>query len=367
MSRLAGRREVLTGLALTPAALAWPGPRAKGTDLPASLARAAARSGRYFGAAARIDQLRAEEALRRTFLRDCAWVTPEVHMKWDALAPSPHQFAFEAADGLASFAKDHGLKLRGHALLWDPSTPVWAKSALAEGRDWAVVSRHFAAVVGRYREQVDTWDVVNEPIDAGAGPRSLKPNVFFQAFGPDYIARALQEARRHAPRARLAINEYGFDYDNPVERRRRAAFLRLLHDLKSRGAPLDAVGLQAHLDLGKGPLKAEIISPFLQRIADLGLKIAITELDVRERDFRLPLAERDRRVAEEVRAYLDIVLAHPAVEGVTTWGLTDRLSWLQDQETAARGDHNRGLPYDGQFRPKPMYWALRAALAGAVA
>jgi endo-1,4-beta-xylanase len=361
MTHHPARRTVLAGLVALPVAS---GEAAAARPRSPSLARAAAVSGRYFGAAARIDQIQEEAPLRQAVLRDCAWVTPEVHLKWDAVWPAPERHDFAAADGLVAFAAEHRLKVRGHTLLWDKSTPPWAQQALAARPDWNLVGRYFATVLPRYRKHVRLWDVVNEPVaaDVEGGAGGLRRNLFFQAFGPDYVRRALTTAHALAPEARLAINDFGFDYDNPLEEARRRAFVQLLTRLRRQKAPLHAVGLQAHLDLGKGPIRRRVVAPFLRQIADLDLKITITELDVRERDFSAPLAERDRRVAATARAYLEAVLAEPAVEGVLTWGLSDRHSWLQDAETAAGGGFNRGLPYDEAFRPKPMYWELRDAM-----
>lgn len=316
-------------------------------------------AGRYFGAAVRFDQIAGNERLRDAVLRDCSSITPEIHMKWDALRPSPDRWTPGPADDLIAFARQNGLKVRGHALIWEQSTPAWAKAAIA-GADWAVVRQHFEGVIGRFGDDILEWDVVNEPIDA----HGLRETTFFKAYGPDYVARALTTARELAPRAKLVINDYSFEYDNPVEDARRASFLRLLRELRRADVPLDGVGLQAHLDLGKGALRRETLAPFLTAIADLGLEISVTELDVREHDLSLSLAERDRRVAEEVSRYLDIVMDQPAVTGVTTWGLSDSHSWLQP--SGARGANlNRGLPYDAALAPKPMREALRSRLAAA--
>ena len=332
--------------------------------------RGAARDGRYLGAAVRIDQIEAEPRLAEAVLRDCASLTPEIDMKWDALQPGPGEWRTGPADGLVAFARQHGLAVRGHTLLWDQSTPAWVRARLErDPGDWSLVADYFKTVLGRYGAFVDEWDVVNEPIDTGVRD-NLRATVFRKAYGPDYVARALHEARAHAPHARLVVNDYGFDYDNPVENARRAAFLRLLEDLKARGAPLDGVGVQAHLDLGKGPLKRELLAPFFSRIADLGLGIAITELDVKEHDLRGDVAERDRQVADHVQAYLDIALEQASVTGVTTWGLSDRHSWLQKQPvrpTASPAGLNRGLPYDGALTPKPVYWTIQQAMLDAKA
>lgn len=324
----------------------------------------APRYRRMLGTAVRADRLLRDEALKRAIVADCDWITPEIDWKWNALEYRRDGWWFERADALAAFAADHGLGIRGHALLWDRSTPDWAKADMAERRDWALVERWFATVLGRYGAKACEWDVVNEPIDTEKGERGLAQNCFHQAFGAGYVARALRSARALAPDARLFVNEYGFEYANYVERDRRTAFLKLLEALRRDGAPIDGVGIQAHLDLSKGPLEARAIAAMLREIADLGLPVTITELDVKESDRALPIEARDRAVADHVARYLDVVLAEPGVRGVVTWGMTDRDSWLQDDLKPERvADYNRGCALDAELRPKPVTRALRRAVA----
>jgi endo-1,4-beta-xylanase len=82
--------------------------------------------------------------------------------------------------------------------------------------------------------------------------------------------------------------------------------------------------------------------------------------------------QRDARVADETRRYLDVALGQPAVRGLTTWGLSDRHSWLRvTKDDFARYPDawkdgsspgvNRGLPFDYSFKPKPMYRAIAEA------
>jgi endo-1,4-beta-xylanase len=157
----------------------------------------------------------------------------------------------------------------------------------------------------------------------------------------------------------LTINEYGLEYGNQVESDRRYLFLKLLERLKRAGAPLDNVGLQSHLDHGKGPLAEPEIERMLREIAGMGLAITVTELDVKEAEPGRPVAERDQRAAAAIKQYLEIVLDQPAVRGVVTWGLSDRHSWLSEG-----GAINRGLPFDPEMRPTPVFSALLEAFGG---
>jgi endo-1,4-beta-xylanase len=366
------RRTCLLATAgLVLAATGW-GAKAEAQGADASLARVAAEAGRYYGSAVRIGRIAADDQYREAILRECAYLTPESEMKWDAVERRRGEWSLAPVDDLMSFARANGMKVRGHTLLWHRSVPDWADDFLGEHKDWSPIRNYFSAVISRYGDEIDQWDVVNEPIDTGHRMDGLRENVFLKAFGPDYIRRALDDARMLAPRASLMINEYGLDYDFPVERDRRYLFLKLLEGLRSAGAPLDAVGVQGHLDLSKGPFSPKVFGDFLQEIANLGLEIIISELDVKEYDYRASPAERDRRVAEEVKRYLDVAFAQPAVKGLTSWGLSDRYSWLEvTADDYARypgvwkqGDGpgvNRGLPLDSSMRRKPMYRAIEAA------
>ncbi|WP_178133846.1 endo-1,4-beta-xylanase [Vineibacter terrae] len=344
------------------------------SGLPSSLAAAAADTGRYCGTSAQIEQIDGQPDLRAAIVRECTWLTPEYALKWDAIEPKPGSHLFTPVDDLLRFSDAHGMKVRGHTLLWHRTVPSWAERILRESKDWGPIHRHFSTVLARYGQAIDQWDVINEPLEPGHHGDGLRRSVFLDVFGPDYIRRALEEARILAPTARLMVNEYGLEYDLPDERSRRHCLLKLVERLKAAGAPLDGLGIQGHLDLGKGKIDATAFGDFLAEIAALGLFIVITELDVREADRQAPVAARDRRVADEVRRYLDVALAQPAVRGVITWGMTDRHSWLSPS-TADEGhatdtarttrDRNRGLPFDAAMHRKPMHSAIRESLLAA--
>jgi endo-1,4-beta-xylanase len=318
----------------------------------------ASGGGRYFGTAVQAAALSGDDALRSTLTLDCASITPEWAMKWDALAPKPGAYNFNEMDRLADFAGRNGLALRGHTLLWHKSMPGWAASLIGRTRQWQHVEAHLEKVMMRYGSRIREWDVVNEPIEPNDGDSGLRNNQLMRAFGQDYIEWAFWSAHKFAPNARKLINEFGLEYNLPYEGQRRLSLLHLLARLKSRNVPVDTVGLQAHLDLRKGTVYRDGIHGMIRDITAMGLKIVITELDVTEADMSLPLARRDSLVADETRRYLDIVLDFGSVIGVNTWGLSDSYSWLRSQ----RSRSNRGLPYDVDWQPKLMHEAIRTAL-----
>lgn len=370
------RREMLAGLALAPLIGFAPSIEAAGsvTTLPEPrlspplFARKTA-----FGAAVRPDQLMPGTQIEARIRRDCELIVPEYHGQWSAVEWVPGRPYHGNYDAIVEYAQVTGKSVRGHSLLWEQMTPDWARSALAETRDWQIVERHFHDLLPMYSGRIGEWVVVNEMIDTEDGDHDFRRTSFQRAFGNGYVARALRTARELDPAAKLMINDYSLSQDNPVDSARRSAMLRLVETLKREGVPLDSVGIQGHLELAKGPVADKELAIFLNDLADMGVEIAITELDVLEADRSLPLAERDRRVADTVAHYLDVVCDQPAVKSVVTWGLSDVHSWLQDKEAEtkralalARHDPirlNRGLPYDSLMRPKPMLGAIAQKLA----
>lgn len=369
------RRTLIRAAALTPVVAsglglaAWRRPKgaasASFTTAAVTLADAARAQGRYFGVAARPEHLRQNPELRAAVLRDCQVLTPEIHLKWNALEWRKGEFNFAPVDDLLDFSQRHGLTMRGHTLLWDQGTPDWARRELLQRRDWTLLSDHLSRVLNRYGDRIVDWDVINEPIDTQNGAGDLRRNVFHRAFGPTYIERVMEEARDLAPDSHLIINDYGFEYGNPVDAARRKAIVALARRLRASGTPLDGIGLQAHLDLSKGPLDIRGLRDMTRQLIDLGLEISITELDVKEVSADGPASVRDQKVADETRRYLETMLTFPQVRGVVTWGLSDRHSWLSEPPQQRRADAppNRGLPYDADYQPKAMYQALSEALS----
>ena len=325
----------------------------------------AQRSGRFWGAATQATLIQKETSFTNLLIRECGVIVPEWEMKWAQVEPERGRHNFARADVFMRFANEHGLKIRGHALIWHRNIPDWAQAAMKAPSDWPIVAAHVASMLERYGgDPFIQWDVLNEVIEPkDSRDDGLRNSPFLRAFGPDYMAKALVAAHERAPRMQLYLNDYGVDYDAPVNRARRVALLRLLERLKHAGAPLHGLGMQAHLRTPGAPFSDKALRDFLSRVAAMGLKITITELDVEERDLSQPVAKRDKVVAAEVRTYLDVVLDEPAVVGIVTWGLSDRYSWLNTAKVRENGTFNRGLPFDEALGPKPVTGAIVEALA----
>ncbi len=134
------------------------------------------------------------------------------------------------------------------------------------------------------------------------------------------------------------------------------ALLAKLRALLAAGAPIDGIGLQTHRLSTDGPDQAAF-EAFLQDYADLGLRVAITELDVAT-DPSDP--DRLPRQAAAYRSIVAACLAVPACDEVTTWGVSDRDTWLDG--LGLLPTPTRPLLFDEAFAPKPAYDAVAEEL-----
>lgn len=334
------------------------------------LGRIAASRGLLFGSMVRGSWLAKDRGYADMVARECGvFVSRAVHWSYVERRRWVDDFAQPDAD--LAWAEAHGMQFRGHALLWHREIPPWF--AQVETRDEAIraMTRHIERVCRHFAGKMHSWDVVNEAIKVGDGnPDGLRRTAFLDLVGPEFLDLAFHGARQTDPKARLVYNEYDLELDIPAQRDKRRALLRLLDNLKKRGTPIDAVGVQAHLSTVEAPLFNEkVFADFLTEIADRGFEIMLTELDVVDRSAPSDIAKRDAEVAASYRRFLDVALANRAVKVVVTWGLTDRDSWisLADEAYTRRADglKPRPLPFDVDYLPKPAYWVIAEALKGA--
>ncbi|MFN7110585.1 MAG: endo-1,4-beta-xylanase [Brevundimonas sp.] len=252
-------------------------------------------------------------------------LTPEWEMKMEyVLADGLDRPRFDRTDRIAAFAAAEGMALHGHTLIWYSQ----GKEAF-EGLSGAAFDRAFdgyiAAMAGRYRGKVRSWDVVNEPIlDDGSAMRDCH---WSARYGHDgYILRAFEQARIADPEAVLFLNEYNQE-SIPAKG---AQFLRLVERLLKAGCPLQGLGLQSHLwiDIPEG-----VIAAYMREIAQFGLPIHVSELDCTLRtENPLDLRSQADRLARQSARVTELAGAFTALPpaqrfAFTVWGLRDTRAW----------------------------------------
>jgi endo-1,4-beta-xylanase len=317
-----------------------------------------------YGSAVAARLLAEDEAYRNLLIEQCSIVVAENAMKWGPLRPTIDTYNFTDADALVAFAEQHGMKVRGHNLCWHRQLPTWFAAQASTANARGLLTDHIQKVAGRYAGRIHSWDVVNEAIEVNDGrPDGLRTTPWLALVGEDYIELAFRTAREADPQALLTYNEYGIENSDVGDEKKRAAVLELVRRLKTRKAPIDAVGIQSHIAVNK-TYGAEL-AEFMREIRELGLQIFITEMDVNDRTLPADIPTRDAAVGALYGSYLDLVLKNPDVRAVLTWGITDRSTWLNGED--AREDHlpERCLPFgevDGRpDQPVKAFFAMRTS------
>ncbi|WP_212989284.1 non-reducing end alpha-L-arabinofuranosidase family hydrolase [Actinoplanes auranticolor] len=300
-------------------------------DAATTLGASAAQTGRYFGAAIAGGRL-SDSTYTRIVNTEFNSVTAENEMKWDATEPSQGRFTYTNGDRILNQGIAMGAKVRGHALLWHAQQPAWAQSLSGTALRNAAIN-HVTQVATHYKGKIHSWDVVNEAFaDGGSGARR---DSNLQRTGNDWIEAAFRAARAADPAAKLCYNDYNTDGINAKS----TGIYNMVRDFKARGVPIDCVGLQSHLGTG-------IDSTYqanLQRFADLGVDVQITELDIAQG-------------GNQANIYATVTKACLAVArctGITVWGIRDTDSWRPGENP---------LLFDGSGNKKAAYTSVLNAL-----
>ncbi|KAL1747659.1 glycoside hydrolase family 10 protein [Schizophyllum fasciatum] len=271
---------------------------------------------------------------------DVGQLTVSNSLKWDSTEPSQNSFSYTNPDRLVAYAQEHAYIVRGHTLVWHSQLPSWV-SGVAKSSVRAVMENHIANVAGRYAGKLYAWDVVNEPFNEDGSWRS---DPFYNALGDSYVSIALDAARAADPDAKLYINDYNVETPGAKS----SALVSLAKSLVSAGAPLQGIGFQGHFILGQTPSKATLVSQFKQ-YTDLGLEVAITELDIR---IKQPASSAS--LAQQQTEFQNVVAACKALDlcvGVTAAGLSDKYSWVPNTFPG----YGSPLMFDESFKQKPAY------------
>lgn len=288
-------------------------------------------------------------------------ITAENEMKFVSVHPAEDTYTFEDADRLAVFARKHGMKMRGHTLVWHNQTTDW----LFEDKNGNLVDKatlyerlksHTDTVVKRYKGDIYAWDVVNEVI-ADEGAELLRPSKWLDIAGPEFISKAFEYAHEADPAALLFYNDY-----NESHPHKRDKIHTLVKSLLDQGTPIHGIGLQAHWNLYDPAL--DDIRSAIEKYASLGLQLQLTELDVsmfRFEDKRKDLTEAPEELLEAqakryegmfgiLREYRDHITS------VTFWGAADDYTWLDN--FPVRGRKNWPFLFDERHQPKPAFHRL---------
>lgn len=310
---------------------------------------------------------------------ECGIVVPENEMKWQAVRPGPAAYDFDRMDEIVRWAQENGIAVRGHTLLWHRPQwfPEWLNTydygANPVREAERLLTEHIQTVTRRYKGVITSYDVVNEAIDHDRNA-TIETSLSRAMGSPEaVIDLAFHTARAELPDAQLVYNDY-MSWE-PQHQQHCTDVLRLLEGLRKRGTPVDALGIQSHIEIfaidpatGVGPYAEREWRRFLDEVTGMGYRLLITEFDVKDKALPADIATRDEKVADFARRYFEVMLDYDAhLDDVLAWGMVDRFNWLQGFEPAKRADGQevRGTPYDSGYRPKPLRTALANVMTAA--
>lgn len=297
-------------------------------------------------------------------------IVAENVMKPAVIQPLEGIYNWASADRIIKFARDNGMEVRYHTLVWHQQCSDWffldkdgkdmtqETDALKRAANKELLlqrlEKHITAVVERYKDQVKYWDVVNEVIDS-AEPDGMRKSKWYQITGTDYIETAFRTARRvGGPDIKLYINDYSTS--DPTKR---DLLYKFVQELLAKGVPIDGVGHQAHINIEAPSVAA--LGASIKLFAGLGLDNQLTELDVSVYTNNHTSYQKvpQEIIVQQGHRYKELFAGlkelKDYISNVTFWGIADNHSWL----------HNRPIPrrdapfaFDQEFKAKPAYWGM---------
>lgn len=328
-----------------------------------------------FAVGAAIDQREVSGAVGDLVAAQFDQVTAENHMKPDAWYDANRVLRMHSqAAAIVDFAKNRGLEIYGHTLVWHAQTPKWffqnsSGEALTTSQSDQDLLRermrsHIFGVARLLSERaglfgdgnpVTAFDVVNEVISDGPESDGLRRSEWYRILGEGFIDQAFRYADEAfnglyaEPGAERPVKLFINDYNTELASKR-SRYIALVDRLRARGVPIDGVGHQFHVRLTV-PVSAmaDAIDAFTTR----GVTQAVTELDV---PTGTPVTSSllDAQGTYYRDAFAVFHARASALRSVTVWGVTDSRSW--------RAADGAPLLFFDDLSAKP---ALRGALAAA--
>jgi len=272
------------------------------------------------------------------------YMVAENSCKMAGIQPQQGKYDFKGCDDHYNKAKQLGMAFRGHCLIWHSMPPQWFQNLKGDALKNAIVD-HINKTLKYYEGKIDTWDVVNEAIDDSSnGPQWKMRNSFLYQNVPDFVDLSFKTARAASSTTKLFYNDYNTE---GIWGKSEAVF-NFVKDLKTRGIPIDGVGLQYHVSTEHYPEYSKINS-LIGRYCQLGLQVHITEMDVAKGND----ANKQATIFAEA---LKACLSNSCCTAFLVWGIGDNDSWL--------GANEKGLLFDGNYQPKKAYDALLQTLGG---
>ena len=318
-----------------------------------------------------------------TLVREFNAIVCENAMKFGSIMTGENAYSYTSADNIINFGNSRGMYVRGHNFIWHKQMPAWfSATTYNPSRDstFRLMKKYITNVMTHFKGKINEWDIVNEAVardsagmrlGTGANPsdQNLKWALLTDApnHDNDYLDSAFTYARRADSSVLLVYN----DYDCEGMGKKSGFVYNVVSHLKSKNL-VDVIGLQCHFYAGSSTsgsngawVPTEMVEN-LKRLAALGLKISLTEVDIRVATSPAPDSVLLNKQKTAYQTLMSICLAQPGCNNFILWGINDGSSWVPGSFSG----YGQALLFsdnttNGAYTPKPTYYAVQAAMISA--
>lgn len=259
---------------------------------------------------------------------------------------------------MLNWAKANNMAVRGHTFVWYSQTPEWifhedfdtrkdlVNREVMLSRMESMIRQMFELLEEKeYLDLFYAYDIVNE---AWMEDGTKRENKWLSIIGEDYLWYAFYYADKYAPEH---VDLYYNDYNEQYKTNALLKFVDTLVD-EDGSYLIDGIGLQAHLytsDDMNGYFR------MLDQLAETGLKIELTELDICLGSWQNPKEASEDNLKAQGRYYYNLIngilervdAGTLNMDALTFWGFSDGLSWRKEYSP---------LLYDRTYAPKYAYY-----------
>ncbi len=335
---------------------------------PESLRASAQKYNLFMGTAIHPHLLTLEPMYAQTVAENYNLIVATNVMKWQPLRPAENTYDFKIADELVEFAIRYHQKVHGHTLVWHNQNPPWlVNGSFSATEKQMLLKNHIQTVMKHFKEKypetIISWDVVNEAFlnsnaevsasSDGGYRKTIWSDIY--ASPEEYIRQSFLWAREADPAALLYYN----DFSNEDLGAKSTAIYLMVQKLKSQGTPIDVVGMQVHLSTDYGVPTVATLRQNIARLKAIGVKVHFTELDARTNSADGISAIESQK---QTQIYANIVdacrLEAGTCLGVTTWGFTEKHSWIPQFFPG----YSASLPFDLNYKPTANFETIKSRL-----
>ena len=234
-------------------------------------------------------------------------------------------FNFELLDKTANFARQNGMSMRMHNIIWHKDfRPIFKNASKEEILLFFDV--YTRKIYERYGDILYSVDVLNEIVSDNPN-EVLRESPWKDKLGDEYYIDILRIAKKNFGNIPLFYNEYGEERES-----KRNHILMVINRIKEvekqEGITLlDGIGIQSHYS---NQTTDDDIKRAYKDYIKTGKELQITEFDVSR--FRNETGYFDYQTNRVFRTVLDCATSCK-IRLMNLWGISSKISWLNKEKS----------------------------------